>query len=128
MTSQIDADIAAIAAATQHYLDGLYEGDAGLIESVFLPTSALTQSLDGEVKVTPRDEWLHAVRNRPAPRANGLSRHDQILTIDRINDNLALVKVKCAIPPRHFTDLLCFVKRGADWMVAQKVFTTETRA
>ncbi|MCU0883420.1 MAG: nuclear transport factor 2 family protein [Beijerinckiaceae bacterium] len=122
-----DDDVAAIAAATQTYLDGLYEGDADKLGSVFLPTSALTQSLNGEVVITPRDAWLAAVRQRPAPKASGLGRHDQILTIDRISANLAHVKLNCAIPPRFFTDILSFVKTKDGWKIAQKVFTTDVR-
>lgn len=123
----IETDIAAIADATQTYLDGLYEGDAEKLASVFLPTSALTQSFEGEIKITPRDAWLDAVRGRPAPKATGLSRHDQILAIDRISDNLAHVKLICTIPPRFFTDILSFVKIGGAWKIAQKVFTTDVR-
>jgi hypothetical protein len=125
--SSQDADIAAIRAATQTYLDGLYDGDAERIASVFLPSSALTQSFQGELKITPRDEWLAAVRVRPSPRASGLTRHDEILTIDLVSPTLAHVKVKCAMPPRFFTDLLSFVKLDGRWLVAQKVFTTELR-
>lgn len=125
--SQIDADIEALAAAAQDYLDGLYEGDADKIASVFLPSAALTQSFEGELKIVPRDEWLSAVRTRPSPKAGGLARHDRILMIDRVSATLALVKVKCAIPPRHFIDLLSFVKLDGRWRVAQKVFTTEVR-
>ncbi|MGL4976213.1 MAG: nuclear transport factor 2 family protein, partial [Bosea sp. (in: a-proteobacteria)] len=84
-----DADLAAIALATQTYLDGLYEGDAERIATVFLPSSALTQVFENELKVTPRDEWLNAVRNRPSPRTNGLARADRILTIDLISGTLA---------------------------------------
>jgi Putative lumazine-binding len=127
MTMNANADIAAVRAATQTYLDGLYDGDADRIASVFLPTSALTQSFDGELKITPRDEWLAAVRTRPSPKAQGLAREDHILTIDVVSDTLALVKVKCQMPPRYFTDLLNFVKRDGRWAVAQKVFTTEMR-
>ncbi|MGL4438462.1 MAG: nuclear transport factor 2 family protein [Bosea sp. (in: a-proteobacteria)] len=122
-----DPDIAAIGVAIQTYLDGIYEGDADKLATVFLPTSALTQSFEGEIKITPRDAWLDAVRSRPAPKASGLARHDQILTIDRISDNLAHVKLKCAIPPRFFTDILSFVKIGGEWKIAQKVFTTDVR-
>ncbi len=124
---ETDRDIADISAAVQTYLDGLHEGDADKLAAVFLPTSALTQSLDGALKITPRDEWLAAVRGRPAPKAAGLARHDQILTIDRISGTLAHVKLKCAIPPRFFTDILSFVKIDGAWKVAQKVFTTDVR-
>ncbi len=122
-----NAEIAAIRQATQNYFDGLYDGDADKIASVFLPSSALTQVSENDLKIVPRDEWLDAVRNRPSPKAQGMVRDDQILTIDLISSTLAHVKVKCQMPPRYFTDLLCFVKLDGAWVVAQKVFTTEMR-
>jgi Putative lumazine-binding len=122
-----NAEIAAIQAQTQAYFDGLYDGDADVIASVFLPSAALTQSIDNDLKIVPRDEWLAAVRARPSPRSQGLARDDLILAIDLISPNLALVKVKCQMPPRYFTDLLNFVKLDGRWLVAQKVFTTVTR-
>ena len=61
-------DIKAIEAATQVYLDGLYEGDVEKLSSVFHPTSALTQSQDGELKVVPRAQWFEAVRGRKSPK------------------------------------------------------------
>ena len=119
-------DIKAIEAATRTYLDGLYEGDADKLASVFHPTSALAQSTGEEIAVVPRDAWLDAVRNRTSPKAAGLERGDHILTIDLVGPSLALVKVKCQMPPRYFTDLLSFLKIGGRWVVAQKVFMTET--
>jgi hypothetical protein len=32
------------------------------------------------------------------------------------------VKLKCAIPPRYFTDYLCFLKVEGKWQIAQKIF------
>jgi Putative lumazine-binding len=123
----INAEIAAIQAQTQAYFDGLYEGDADKIAGVFLPSSALTQVYGNDLKVTPCDEWLAAVRTRPSPRSQGLARDDLVLTVDVISPTLALVKVKCQMPPRYFTDLLNFVKLDGRWVVAQKIFTTEVR-
>jgi hypothetical protein len=119
-------DIKAIEAATWTYLDGLYEGDVDKLGQVFHSTSALTQSLEGELKIVPRAEWFEAVRNRASPKAAGLARGDHVLTIDLVGPSLALVKVKCQMPPRYFTDLLSFVKVDGKWVVAQKVFMTET--
>ena len=118
---------AAVEAAAQTYLDGLYEGDADKIASVFHPTSSLTWGQDGALKPWPRDEWLAAVRSRPSPKAKGLSRHDEILSIDFAGPTTAFVKLKCAIPPRFFTDYLCFLKTDGRWQVAQKVFAVEVR-
>jgi Putative lumazine-binding len=125
--AQPAADLAAIKALVQTYLDGLYEGDADKIASAFHPTSALTQFHDGKLHVTPRDTWLAAVRTRPSPKANGLARHDEVLSIDLAGPTMAFVKLKCAIPPRFFTDQLSLLKIDGRWQVAQKVFQTEMR-
>ena len=111
----------------QTYLDGLYEGDADKIASVFHPTSALTTIGDDGLTITPRDKWLDRVRNRPAPKAEKLPRHDEVLTVDLVNPTMAFVKLKCAIPPRFFTDQLSLLKIDGRWQVAQKVFSTEVR-
>ncbi|MFQ6186213.1 nuclear transport factor 2 family protein [Sinorhizobium meliloti] len=118
-------DIKAIEAATRTYLDGLYEGDIEKLASVFHPTCVLTQSLDGELKVVPRERWFEVVRGRKSPKEAGLERDDHVLAMDLVGPSMALVKVKCQMPPRYFTDLLSFLKVDGRWVVAQKVFMTE---
>ena len=121
-------DVKIIEGVIQTYLDGLYESDAGKIASVFHPTSALASvTNDGELVVTPRDQWLDKVRARPSPKLQGLTRHDQVLAIDLISPTMAYVRLKCAIPPRFFTDQLSLLKIDGRWQVAQKVFMTEMR-
>jgi hypothetical protein len=122
-----DAEIPAIEAAIKTYLDGLHEGDADKLATVFHPTSALTGLTDGKLVVTPRDKWLDAVRTRPSPKKTGLARHDHILSIDVVGPTMAQVKVKCAIPPKFFTDQLSLLKIDGRWQVAQKIFMTELR-
>ena len=117
----------AIEDAVQTYLDGLYEGDADTLASAFHPTAALTQFHEGELKIVPRDDWLDAVRKRPAPKAQRLARHDRILRIDENGPGMAQVTLECAIPPRFFTDQLSLLKIDGRWQVAQKVFRTEVR-
>ncbi len=120
-------DREAIEAATRLYLDGLYEGDVEKLAASFHETSALTHEAGGKLTILPRDEWFAAVRNRPSPQSQGLSRHDEIVSIDQGGPTTAFVKVKCQIPPRYFTDYLCFLKTDGRWQVAQKVFAVETR-
>ncbi|MCA3594965.1 MAG: nuclear transport factor 2 family protein [Methylobacterium sp.] len=120
-------DIAALEALAKTYLDGLHEGDAGKLGSVFLPTSALTQVVEGKVSITPCATWLERVASRPSPKSQGLERDDHVLSIDVVGPDLAHLKIKCAIPPRYFTDLLSCLKVEGQWQVAQKVFMTETR-
>ena len=46
----------------QTYFDGLYEGDADKLASIFHETSALTYEQDGQLVVLPLAQWLKAVR------------------------------------------------------------------
>jgi Putative lumazine-binding len=121
------ADVKAIEGVIQAYLDGLYESDADKIASVFHPTSALTSVTNDELVITPRDQWLDNVRTRPSPKQRGLPRHDHVLIVDRVSPTMAYVKLKCAIPPRFFTDQLSLLKIDGRWQIAQKVFMTEVQ-
>jgi hypothetical protein len=117
-------DRQAIEQMVQTYLDGLYEGDADKLASVFHDTSVLTYEQDGKLAVLPREQWLKAVRERPKPKDKGLPRDDVILMIDQSGPTTAFVKLKCQIPPRYFTDYLNLLKIDGRWVVAQKVFAT----
>lgn len=122
------SETTAITKALQTYFDGLYEGDTDKLRQVFLKSCALTYAQDGQVVSIPRDDWFAAVDARAKPKEAGLSRHDDILTIDILDAHTAFAKVKCAIPPRYFTDLLCLLKIDGHWQVAQKVSAVELRA
>jgi hypothetical protein len=117
----------AIEAAVKIYLDGLFESDAEKLASVFHPTSALASEQNGVLTLLPRDEWLAIVSGRASAKSQGLERRDEILQIDQSSPTTAFVKLKCQLPPRYFTDYLCFLKVDGKWQVAQKVFATEVR-
>ena len=121
-------DRRAIEQTVQTYLDGLYEGDADKLASVFHETSALTYEQDGKLAVLPREQWLKAVRERGSPKSKGLARDDAILQVDQAGPTTAFVKVKCQIPPRYFTDYLSLLKIDGRWVVAQKVFATVVKS
>jgi hypothetical protein len=120
-------DRKAIERTVQTYFDGLYEGDADKLASVFHETAALTYEQNGELVVLPLAKWLQSVRERPSAKSRGLAREDAILLFDQSGPASAFVKVKCQIPPLYFTDYLSLLKVGGRWVVAQKVFATEVR-
>ncbi len=121
-------DVSSIEGVIETYLDGLYESDATKIASAFHPTSALTSVTDnGQLQILPRDQWLDKVRARTSPKHQGLPRHDEVLSIDLVGPTMAYVKLRCAIPPRFFTDQLSLLKIDGRWQIAQKVFMTELR-
>lgn len=123
----MNQDLADITALVQTYFDGLYEGDAEKLTSIFHATSALAQSVDGKAVTMSRDAWLDWVRKRPSGKAQGLERDDHVLALDLVGPTMAFVKVKCQLPPRYFTDQLSLLKIDGRWQVAQKVFQTEQR-
>ena len=60
----------AIEQTVRTYLDGLYEGDADKLASVFHETSVLTYEQDGKLIALPRDSGSKrcATGRRPRPR------------------------------------------------------------
>ncbi len=120
-------DRSTVEAVIKHYFDGLYEGDADKLASVFHPTSALSTVQDGKFLHLPRDQWLDAVRSRPSAKSKSLERRDEIVSVDIAGPTMAFVKVKCQIPPRYFTDQLSLLKLDGKWVIAQKAFQTEAR-
>ncbi|MFP5461234.1 MAG: nuclear transport factor 2 family protein [Gammaproteobacteria bacterium] len=111
----------------QDYFDGLHEGDADKLARVFHPSASLTWAQDGRLEAMPLAKWLESVRARPSAKSKGLERDDAILVFDQSGPASAFVKVKCQIPPLHFTDYLNLLKVDGRWVVAQKVFATEVR-
>jgi hypothetical protein len=119
-------DKAAIEKVVWTYLDGLYEGDTQKLASAFHPVSHLYGEKEGEILDMPREAWLDLVRGRPSPKSQGLTRHDNIVSIDQSGPVNAFVKVECAIPPRFFVDYLSLIKTGGGWRVVSKSYK-ETR-
>jgi hypothetical protein len=123
----MDTDIRALAALAKTYCDAAYEMDADKFASIFHPSCSVTKAgEDGKVSVTPIETWLAGVRSTKAPKLQGLERHDEILLID-VERELALLKLKLQIPPRHFTDMLSCLKVDGAWRIVQKVTTVMAR-
>jgi hypothetical protein len=124
----MNTDVRALLAIAQTYFDAAYEMDADGFASVFHRSSSVTKvGEDGTVSVTPIERWLAGVRNQKAPKQSGLQRHDEVMSIDLVRGELALLKLKFQIPPRHLTDMLLCLKSKGTWKIVQKVMTTETR-
>ena len=123
----MDTDTRALTAIAKTYFDAAYEMDAEKFASIFHHSSSVTRvGENGTVSVTPIETWLAGVRSMKAPKLQGLERHDEIVAIDVVRD-LALLKLKLQIPPRHFTDMLSCLKVDGTWKIVQKVMTVEAR-
>lgn len=121
----MDTDLLALRSLAQTYFDAAYAMDADKFASIFHPAGSVTRiGDDGKVGATPIATWLAAVRDMTAPKEQGIERQDQIISID-VDGELALVKLKLQVPPRHFTDLLSCLRTNGTWKIAQKVMTVK---
>jgi hypothetical protein len=125
--SPMTHDRSSVEAVVQHYFDGLYEGDADKIGAVFHPTADLRWVEKGELKILTVPDWLNWIRKRPSAKAEGKPREDFIVTIDRSDASTALIKVRCQLPPRYFTDYLVAMKLADGWQIVSKSYRYDLR-
>ena len=117
-----DPSIAEITALLGDYFDGLYDGDVDTFDRIFHPHSHLYETDGQTASDTPKTEYLDRIRNRESGRAQGLKRHDRIISIHKAGPNTALATVNCALPPRYFTDYLTLVRTGEGWQIISKTY------
>lgn len=115
-------DVSALLAAVRTYLDGLYFADAARLGRVLHPEARYLSAASGRLEQLDVPTYLERVRGRVAPARSGAPRHDRILALDLAGPRTALVKLECAVPPRHFTDYLSFIKDEGGWRIIAKVF------
>ena len=121
------SDLHDIERALQTYFDGMYEGDADKLGSVFHEVAHLFGVTDGKLTDWSRAYWFDMVKSRKSPQQQDLKRHDWVVQIDRASPTVAFAKVHCQVPPRYFTDYLTFVKLAEGWRIVSKTYHTETR-
>ena len=116
-------DMAAIEELMFDYFRILHEGDTDGIKRIFLPTCDLNCPMpDGSLTHMTREQYVSAVEGRETPKELGYPRVGTIKLIDQAGPDMALVKVDCAVQPRHFTDYLTLVKQDGNWKIAAKVY------
>lgn len=120
-------DRSTVEAVVNLYLDGLYEGDTDKLAAAFHPTADLRWQEKGELNILTRDDWLDRVAKRPSAKSKGDARHDFVVMVDRSDESTVFVKVRCALPPRFFTDYLVLLKLSDGWRVVSKSYRYEIR-
>jgi len=116
-----------IEALLQTYFDGVYEDDSRKLRQVFHECSHLFTVTDGRLIDVSRDDWLETMGPRPFAEAQGLPRHDWVITVDQSGPTTAWAKVSCQLPPRYFTDYLTLVKPVDGWRIVSKTYRTEIK-
>ena len=104
------------------YLDLLYKGDIGLIESVFFQEATVSSISEGKIISVNMEGFRKRVATRESPESIGETRHDKIILIDISSPTTAIAKVECMILKNHYTDYLSFIKVSEKWGIISKVF------
>ena len=104
------------------YLDLLYKGDIGLIESVFFQEATVSSVSDGKIISINMDGFRERIATRSSPESVGETRQDKIILIDISSPTTAMARVECMILKNHYTDYLSLIKVSEKWGIISKVF------
>ncbi len=104
------------------YLDLLYKGDIGLIESVFFQEASVSSVSDGKIISINMDGFRERIATRSSPESVGETRQDNIIMIDISSPTTAIVKLECMILKNYYTDYLSLIKVSEKWGIISKVF------
>ncbi len=104
------------------YFDVLQNQRLELFDKVFHKSCVLYAQQDGKTIVRPCAEYRAMVAGRMAPEALGSPRHDEILAIDLLSDEMAMVKVRLRLFDNTMVDHLNLMKVNGNWMIFAKHF------
>ena len=121
-TSNTDRLIEAI----NTYFDALYYCDVSLLDKVFHTASSLFDVDEGKLLVDPIASFRQDVKSRPSPASRNQKRRQEILMIDYLSPNCAMVKIRIKAHENTFVDHLSFVKDQERWVIVSKVWHLES--
>jgi hypothetical protein len=119
------AEFAAVLELLGRYFDALHRSDAELLAEVLHPMALYATAADGDLVRLPMPAYLAVVATRESPAGRGEVRADAVESIEFAGPVTASARVRCAIGPKRFIDLLTMVKLDGRWWVISKVFHYE---
>jgi len=112
--------------AVDTYFRGIYTCDVTLLDQVFHPASSLFDVDEGVVTVDPYPVWREVVANRASPVSSGHERTEQVLNVDWLSDDAAVVRLRLRAIDSIFVDQLSFVDGADGWQIVAKVWHLES--
>lgn len=92
--------ISCIQQQLQKYFDGLYLSDVALLKQVFHADAVYLCVTEQPVLQLSMAEYFPIVEQRISPASKQQLRQDKIISINLLNDTMAMVHVQCAIAPK----------------------------
>lgn len=116
-------DSEGISNLAEEYFRCLHSGDIKEIRRLFLPECDLCcANEDGTYSHISLEKYVELVKSRPSPKSNEYPIFGRVLMLEQSHENVAVIKVDCAVQPRFFTDFLTLVKVDGKWRIAAKVY------
>lgn len=111
-----------IRAFLNDYFDVLQNQDLTLFDRVFHADCVLYSTQDGQTVVRPYKAYRDMVQGRASPESVKAPRHDTILMLDVLSDEMALAKVQLRLFDNIMVDYLNLMKVQGRWTVVAKHF------
>ncbi len=112
-------------AAINLYFDAIYYCDVDMLDKVFHKASSLFDVDEGSLLVDPIASFRNDVDNRPSPASKNQEREEEIILIDWLSQDCAVVKLRLRAHNNIFVDHLSFVKDSDGWCIVSKVWHLE---
>ncbi len=114
-------DLNLITETVQHYFDGMYHRDIGLLRKAFHSDAYLFGHLQGKFVHISANQWFEMVQSRPVPSESGEPYDMKIVATD-VTGAVATVKVADFYRGLRFTDYLALAKVDDTWVIVNKTF------
>jgi hypothetical protein len=104
------------------YFDVLQNQNLDIFDRVFHPGCVLYSAQDGVSVVRPKTEYRQIVQGRVSPEAGHFPRLDEILMVDVMSAEMALVKVRLRLFDNIMVDYLNLMRVDEKWVIVAKHF------
>lgn len=105
-----------------HYFQGIYNGDAEKLESVFHPQALLFGDIKGDPYFKTVSDYIYGVRNRKSPKGLGEDFQMKIIGIEVLG-NTAIAKLHVPMLGYNYYDFLSLSMVDEEWKIVNKLFT-----
>lgn len=112
----------AISAVLADYFTGVFNGDTGLLSSIFHPQTLVSGDVNGQPYFKTLDQYLDGVKSRKSPQSLNEKFKMEILSIEIIN-SIAVAKVHLPMFEFNYYDLLSLSKIDGRWVIVNKLLT-----
>ena len=117
-----------IESAIHAYLEGIHTGTVELLKASMHPDCRMICTSGPGYLNIGMDVYFDMVAKRQSPAEVGEERRDEIVSITRLNEEIAFVNLKCLVLGKHCEDALTLIPHDGEWRIIAKVFAYQLSA